>query len=95
MGNKSKVGTVNSHPKSICRNDDIAVALREAVLGSFSSVVIDAAIGVEQGAMGRGVDESTLVVLAVDFNERGDQLNRSFVHQVIHNGKNEIVDIVT
>ena len=31
----------------------------------------------------------------VDFNERGDQLNRSFVHQVIHNGKNEIVDIVT
>jgi len=24
-----------------------------------------------------------------------DQLNRSFVHQVIHNGKNEIVDIVT
>jgi branched-chain amino acid transport system substrate-binding protein len=31
----------------------------------------------------------------VDFNERGDQLNRSFVHQVIHNGKNEIVEIVT
>lgn len=31
----------------------------------------------------------------VDFNERGDQLNRSFVHQVIHNGKNEIVDIIT
>lgn len=31
----------------------------------------------------------------VDFNERGDQLNRSFVHQVIHNGKNQIVDIVT
>jgi len=31
----------------------------------------------------------------VDFNERGDQLNRSFVHQVIHNGKNQIVDIIT
>ena len=31
----------------------------------------------------------------VDFNERGDQLNRSFVHQVIRNGKNEIVEIVT
>lgn len=31
----------------------------------------------------------------VDFNERGDQLNRSFVHQVIHDGKNHIVEIVT
>jgi branched-chain amino acid transport system substrate-binding protein len=31
----------------------------------------------------------------VDFNERGDQLNRSFVHQVIHDGKNQIVDIIT
>jgi branched-chain amino acid transport system substrate-binding protein len=31
----------------------------------------------------------------VDFNERGDQLNRSFVHQVIRGGKNEIVDIIT
>ncbi|MBY0383291.1 MAG: ABC transporter substrate-binding protein [Xanthobacteraceae bacterium] len=31
----------------------------------------------------------------VDFDDRGDQLNRSFVHQVIHGGKNEIVDIIT
>ncbi len=31
----------------------------------------------------------------VDFDERGDQLNRSFVHQVIENGKNKIVGIVT
>jgi branched-chain amino acid transport system substrate-binding protein len=31
----------------------------------------------------------------VDFDERGDQLNRSFVHQVIEKGKNRIVDIVT
>ena len=31
----------------------------------------------------------------VDFNERGDQLNRSFVHQLIHDGKNQIVEIVT
>jgi branched-chain amino acid transport system substrate-binding protein len=31
----------------------------------------------------------------VDFDERGDQLNRSFVHQVIENGKNRIVGIVT
>lgn len=31
----------------------------------------------------------------VDFNERGDQLNRTFVHQMIHDGKNQIVDIVT
>ncbi|MDA9391840.1 hypothetical protein WN73_14685 [Bradyrhizobium sp. CCBAU 45394] len=31
----------------------------------------------------------------VDFNERGDQLNRSFVHQVIRNGRNQIVDIVS
>jgi branched-chain amino acid transport system substrate-binding protein len=30
----------------------------------------------------------------VDFNERGDQLNRSFVHQVIRGGKNQIVEIV-
>ncbi|RTL55200.1 MAG: amino acid ABC transporter substrate-binding protein [Bradyrhizobiaceae bacterium] len=31
----------------------------------------------------------------VDFNDRGDQLNRSFVHQVIHDGKNQIVDIIS
>jgi branched-chain amino acid transport system substrate-binding protein len=31
----------------------------------------------------------------VDFNERGDQLNRTFVHQVIHDGKNQIVDIIS
>ncbi|HEY0218750.1 MAG TPA: ABC transporter substrate-binding protein [Afipia sp.] len=31
----------------------------------------------------------------VDFNERGDQLNRSFVHQVIRDGKNQIVDIIS
>jgi branched-chain amino acid transport system substrate-binding protein len=31
----------------------------------------------------------------VDFNERGDQLNRTFVHQVIREGKNQIVSIVT
>lgn len=31
----------------------------------------------------------------VDFNERGDQLNRSFVHQVISQGKNKIVEIVS
>ncbi|WP_165421426.1 ABC transporter substrate-binding protein [Bradyrhizobium sp. Leo170] len=30
----------------------------------------------------------------VDFNDRGDQLNRSFVHQVIRSGKNQIVEIV-
>jgi branched-chain amino acid transport system substrate-binding protein len=31
----------------------------------------------------------------VDFDERGDQLNRSFLHQVIENGKNKIVEVVT
>jgi branched-chain amino acid transport system substrate-binding protein len=31
----------------------------------------------------------------VDFNERGDQINRTFVHQLIHDGKNQIVEIVT
>ncbi len=31
----------------------------------------------------------------VDFNDRGDQLNRSFVHQVISQGKNKIVEIVS
>jgi branched-chain amino acid transport system substrate-binding protein len=31
----------------------------------------------------------------VDFDERGDQLNRSFLHQVIENGKNRIVGVVT
>ena len=31
----------------------------------------------------------------VDFDERGDQINRSFLHQVIENGKNRIVDVVT
>lgn len=31
----------------------------------------------------------------VDFNDRGDQLNRSFVHQVINSGKNKIVEIVS
>ena len=30
-----------------------------------------------------------------DFDERGDQLNRSFLHQVIKNGRNQIVDVVT
>jgi branched-chain amino acid transport system substrate-binding protein len=30
----------------------------------------------------------------VDFDERGDQINRSFVHQVIENGKNRIVEVV-
>ena len=33
-------------------------------------VAFDAAIGVEQSAMGRGVDEGALVVLAVDFHQR-------------------------
>lgn len=31
----------------------------------------------------------------VDFDERGDQINRSFLHQVIQNGKNRIVEVVT
>jgi branched-chain amino acid transport system substrate-binding protein len=31
----------------------------------------------------------------VDFDERGDQLNRSFLHQVIENGKNRIIGVVT
>lgn len=31
----------------------------------------------------------------VDFDERGDQINRSFLHQVIENGKNKIVEVVT
>ncbi len=31
----------------------------------------------------------------VDFDERGDQLNRSFLHQVIEKGKNRIVEVVT
>lgn len=31
----------------------------------------------------------------VDFDERGDQINRSFVHQVIENGKNRIIEVVT
>ncbi|RTM15304.1 MAG: ABC transporter substrate-binding protein [Bradyrhizobiaceae bacterium] len=31
----------------------------------------------------------------VDFDERGDQLNRSFLHQVIENGKNKIVEVLT
>ena len=31
----------------------------------------------------------------VDFDERGDQLNRSFLHQVIENGKNRIVGVET
>jgi len=30
-----------------------------------------------------------------DFDERGDQINRSFLHQVIENGKNRIVGVVT
>jgi branched-chain amino acid transport system substrate-binding protein len=30
-----------------------------------------------------------------DFNDRGDQLNRSFLHQVIENGRNKIVDVIT
>ncbi len=32
---------------------------------------------------------------SVDFDERGDQINRSFLHQVIENGKNRIVEVVT
>lgn len=32
---------------------------------------------------------------SVDFDDRGDQLNRSFLHQVIENGKNRIIEIVT
>ena len=36
----------------------------------FGGVVLDAAIGVEQRAMGRGVDEGALVVLAVNFDQR-------------------------
>lgn len=31
----------------------------------------------------------------VDFDERGDQINRSFVHQVIENGRNRIIEVVT
>ena len=31
----------------------------------------------------------------VDFDERGDQINRSFLHQVIENGKNRIIDVIT
>ena len=31
----------------------------------------------------------------VDFDERGDQINRSFLHQVIENGKNRIIEVVT
>ncbi|MGU3663539.1 ABC transporter substrate-binding protein [Methylobacterium sp. A49B] len=30
-----------------------------------------------------------------DFNERGDQINRSFLHQVIEGGKNRIVDVIS
>lgn len=29
------------------------------------------------------------------FNDRGDQLNRSFLHQVIEGGRNKIVDVLT
>ncbi|WP_375456351.1 ABC transporter substrate-binding protein [uncultured Methylobacterium sp.] len=29
-----------------------------------------------------------------DFNDQGDQLNRSFLHQVIEGGKNRIVDVI-
>ena len=32
---------------------------------------------------------------SVDFDERGDQLNRSFLHQVIEKGKNRIIEVVT
>jgi branched-chain amino acid transport system substrate-binding protein len=32
---------------------------------------------------------------SVDFDERGDQINRSFLHQVIENGKNRIIEVVT
>lgn len=32
---------------------------------------------------------------SVDFDERGDQLNRSFLHQVIEKGKNRILEVVT
>ena len=35
----------------------------------FGGVVLDAAIGVEQRAMGRGIDEGAVVVLAVDFDQ--------------------------
>lgn len=30
-----------------------------------------------------------------DFDERGDQINRSFLHQVVEKGKNRIVGVVT
>ncbi len=30
-----------------------------------------------------------------DFNDQGDQINRSFLHQVIKNGKNVIVDVIS
>ncbi|MBP1178064.1 ABC transporter substrate-binding protein [Methylobacterium sp. PvR107] len=30
-----------------------------------------------------------------DFNDQGDQLNRSFLHQVIEGGKNRIIDVVS
>jgi branched-chain amino acid transport system substrate-binding protein len=31
----------------------------------------------------------------VDFDERGDQINRTFLHQVIEKGKNRIIEVVT
>jgi branched-chain amino acid transport system substrate-binding protein len=30
-----------------------------------------------------------------DFDDKGDQINRSFLHQVIGGGKNKIVGVVT
>ena len=36
----------------------------------FGCLVLDAPIGIEQGAMGRGIDEGAVVMLAVDFNKR-------------------------
>jgi branched-chain amino acid transport system substrate-binding protein len=30
-----------------------------------------------------------------DFDENGDQINRSFLHQVIQGGKNQIVGMVS
>jgi hypothetical protein len=57
---------------------DLGAMIRDGVLARaplvpqprhLGGVAFDAAIGVEQGAMGCGVDEGTLVVLPVDFHQ--------------------------
>ena len=49
---------------------DLARAALAPQRRHFGGLVLDAPIGIEQGAMGRGIDEGAVVMLAVDFNER-------------------------